>query len=681
MSTKKKEHQVIKEQFGRYLLLDHLVDGGMAKICRARYLGEQAEKIVAIKMVQPQFSQDENFRKMFEDEVKVSFGLQHPNIAQTYDYGMMNGQLYTAMEYVDGKNLKQYLDELKRRKVLFPIEVSVYIVSLACQGLHYAHTYTDKLTGQKLNLVHRDISPHNLMLTYDGAVKVIDFGIAKAETNSDATQAGTIKGKLSYLAPEYLEGMQLDGRYDEFALGIVLWEMLCSRKLFTAANELAVLKEIQKCKVPPPSSINPTVPKELDQIVLKALSKDRNQRYEDLDKFNRALTKFLYTKYENFNPSDLGKFASALFKKEIEADRVLMREFGRIDVKPFLENLKNGGMTTHTTTTPSAESADEGEPQGIKKAEVFDFDMDANDNTGLDMEGGIKGAGSPGRNEDNLKKKAKPGLNRPGVTSTSIKIGKPSLSGAPRPTAKSDATRSVKVSSKKKSASKKDRTKTKTKMRSPKRSSAVPKVASIAIIAMLGLGGAYFTLFNGSESEKAVTQVQHEKTVAEQTTREPSSQINKRGEIRLVGFEKFKHEVFVNGKPVRRIDFGEFSVPTNKKLTIRVQQKDHKHFIKEVELNGTEEEPVEIELQPTEPMRYGYLINSDRNCVDGKLEFTLFGEKRVEKLPIRSKIGIPVPVGTMKFSLIRSGDMAGTTKEITVKQQDEVVDLCEKFLW
>ncbi len=159
------------ERFGKYLILDHLVDGGMAKICRARFLGEQSNKIVAIKMVQPQFSRDPSFVRMFQDELSVTFGLQHPNIAQTYDYGKVNEQLYTAMEYVDGANLKQFLDRLKEKNFVFPVEISIYIISQVCQGLHYAHTFTDKLSGKPLHIVHRDISPHNVMLTYDGAVK------------------------------------------------------------------------------------------------------------------------------------------------------------------------------------------------------------------------------------------------------------------------------------------------------------------------------------------------------------------------------------------------------------------------------------------------------------------------------------------------------------------------------
>ena len=233
------------KRFGKYLILDHLVDGGMAKICRARYLGEEVNKIVAIKMIQQQFSKDPSFVQMFQDELKVTFGLSHPNIAQTYDYGMVDSQLYTAMEYVDGANLKQYLDRLKEKRFVFPVEISTYIISQVCQALYYAHSFTDKLTGKKSNIIHRDISPHNVMLTYDGNIKVIDFGIAKAETNSESTQAGTIKGKLGYLAPEYLEGMDLDHAYDQFAVGITLWELLCTRKLFQAKNDLAVLKLIQ----------------------------------------------------------------------------------------------------------------------------------------------------------------------------------------------------------------------------------------------------------------------------------------------------------------------------------------------------------------------------------------------------------------------------------------------------
>lgn len=341
------------KRFGKYLILDHLVDGGMAKICRAKFLGEQANKIVAIKMVQPQFSKDPSFVQMFEDELKVTFGLLHPNIVQMTDYGMIDGQLYSAMEYVDGANLKEYLDRLKEKNFVFPVGISTYIISQVCQALQYAHTFTDKLSGKPFNIIHRDISPHNIMLTYDGSVKVIDFGIAKADSNSEATQAGTIKGKLSYLAPEYLDGLELDARYDLFAVGITLWELLCSRKLFTATNDLAVLKQIQACKVPRPSSINPNVPKELDEIVLKALSKDRNNRYENMDQFNRALVKFLYSTYPDFNATDLSYFSHQLFKDEIASDKKKFVEYGDIDITPYLSEISGSGEDL-TKTSPNS---------------------------------------------------------------------------------------------------------------------------------------------------------------------------------------------------------------------------------------------------------------------------------------------------------------------------------------
>ena len=376
------------ERFGKYLILDHLVDGGMAKICRARFLGEQANKVVAIKMVQPQYSKNESFVQMFEDELKVTFGLVHPNIAQVYDYGLIDEQLYSAMEYVDGGNLKQFLDRLKEKNFVFPVEISTYIISQVSQALHYAHTFQDKLTAKSFNIIHRDISPHNIMLTYEGAVKVIDFGIAKADSNSEATQAGTIKGKLSYLAPEYLDGMDLDHRYDQFAVGITLWEMLCSRKLFTAKNDLAVLKQIQACKIPKPSSINPNVPAELDEIVLKALSKDRNKRFENMDKLNRALVRFLYSNYPDFNATDLGYFAKQLFKEEISSDRKKFVEYGKIDIKPYLDDLAKSDNGSKNTSEPVGSFVSEDQTNRKIELDLGNFDHNKNNQqgTGLDLD-------------------------------------------------------------------------------------------------------------------------------------------------------------------------------------------------------------------------------------------------------------------------------------------------------
>ena len=222
------------------------------------------------------------------------------------------------------------------------------------------------------------------MLTYDGAVKVIDFGIAKANTNSEATQVGTIKGKLSYLAPEYLEGFELDARYDEFAVGITLWEMLCSRKLFQAKNELSVLKQIQTCKITPPSQINPNVTRELDEIVMKALSKDRNHRYENLDQMNRALVRFLYSHYPDFNPSDLKTFGHKLFKDEIAQDERKFVEYGNIDIVPYMKQLRDDENKTQKIKRPGSKSiskrvsSDLDAPESTEIKKMREIEMEIN---------------------------------------------------------------------------------------------------------------------------------------------------------------------------------------------------------------------------------------------------------------------------------------------------------------
>ena len=334
------------KRFGRYLLLDRLVDGGMANIYRARFLREDADKIVAIKMIRSQFSENQEFKKMFSNEIKLTFGLSHPCIAQAYDYGLQDEKFFIAMEFVDGKNLRQFSNRLKEKNRIFPVEFSTHIAAQVCQGLYYAHNFQNKFSGKNINIIHRDISPHNIMLTFDGGVKIIDFGIAKTDaktdhTDTDYTKAGVIKGKLSYIAPEYLEGVELDHRYDQFSLGTTLWELLCSQKLFNDTNELAILKQIQACKVSPPSHINPNVPEELDKIVMKALNKDKKLRFSTMDEFGRALTKFLHACYPNFTSSDISQFAKTLFKNDIKKDREKFFEFGKINIQPYIEDWKN----------------------------------------------------------------------------------------------------------------------------------------------------------------------------------------------------------------------------------------------------------------------------------------------------------------------------------------------------
>lgn len=334
------------KRFGKYILLDHLVDGGMAEIWRSRELAEDAskmvaDKIVAIKVIKKKFSKDETFKKMFLDEIKVAFGLIHPNIAQTYNYGERHEKLFTVIEYVHGKNLSDYLKELRKVKRVFPIDIAIHIIAQVCLGLDYAHKFTDKLTGKQLGLIHRDISPHNIMMDYEGIIKVIDFGIAKAETNSEETKEGTIKGKVSYLGPEYLmEDVNLTHVYDQFALGVTLLELLYGKKVFTGANDMEILKKIYECKIPRPSTVIKDFPKELEDIIMKSMERKPEKRYKDMNEFNRALTKYLYKQYPDFSASDVKIFIAEFIQEEIEEQNKKLRGFGSIDVTPYFKDLK-----------------------------------------------------------------------------------------------------------------------------------------------------------------------------------------------------------------------------------------------------------------------------------------------------------------------------------------------------
>lgn len=670
-----------RERFGRYLILDHLVDGGMAKICRARFLGEQADKVVAIKMVQPQFSKDEAFKTMFMDEIKVTFGLLHPNVIQTYDYGMHKGQLFVAMEYCDGRNLKEYLDKLKERKFVFPVEISTYIISQACQGLYYAHTFRDKLTGQEANIIHRDISPHNIMLTYDGSVKIIDFGIAKSQTNSESTQAGTIKGKLSYLAPEYLEGLELDPRYDQFAVGITLWEMLCSRKLFKENNDLAVLKKIQECKIPVPSSINPNVPKELDEIVLKALSKDRNKRFDNLDQMNRALMKFLYAKYPDFNATDLSYFSQELFRDEIKKDREKMFEFGKIDIKPYLEELKKelegGGPRDNGGAVPTANN----EPKAREREQVLDF--------GFDEEVKSKNRTSTVKKIGVAAPKEKP-------ASTATGIPTPAVMSADKTDSKvnvdiTNKTTTIKAGATKSGIKKADGTKTRVLKADMKKAKKKNSAGVIAALLAVVVGSAAYLYYSLNEPEvPVVAEVPHQPAKTRQPATESQVQAEipnvDKGSLALAHFDKQKMQVFVDGHKKEVDPLSTIKVPVGKDFTLRIQIEGKRHFIKEMRVDNTS--AVEVEIPEMPSIAYGY-VNTSSNCAQGEIRFEILGEKRVSPLPMRESFGVAFPLGldekgqlvpaTYEIFFKKRGEDIERKLEITLSREDQTIDLCEQL--
>jgi serine/threonine-protein kinase len=321
----------VLKKFGKYFLLDRVGEGGMAEIFRARLATPDANgRFIVIKRIQGAFSNNQEFVQMFRAEVQVTMRFSHPNIVQLYESGEENAQHYIAMELVEGRNLRQVLSKISQKQQRIPVPASCFIVEQAAAGLNYAHHFKDRITGEPLNLVHRDVSPQNILVSYDGNIKVIDFGIAKAATNGEATRAGVIKGKLSYLSPEQVMGDVLDGRSDLFALGIVLWELLTGKRLFVAEgdNEFQVLKMIESCNsyVKPPSTYNPEVSKELDAIVMQALSRDPKKRFQSGEEMGRALRKLLAVQYSDFGPSDLSIFVKKLFHDLIVEDRKQLQQ-------------------------------------------------------------------------------------------------------------------------------------------------------------------------------------------------------------------------------------------------------------------------------------------------------------------------------------------------------------------
>jgi serine/threonine-protein kinase len=319
------------EQFGKYLLLEKVAAGGMAEIYLAKSAAANGlNKFFAIKRILPQFSNNEDFVSMFKEEAKVCINLNHSNVVSIFDFGIESGQFFLVMDYVEGRNLRQIINELKKSNKSFSIDQALYLVKEAAAGLDHAHRCVDATTGKPLNITHRDMSPQNVMVSFEGEIKVIDFGIAKAETEAEDTKAGTLKGKFSYMSPEQAEGQTIDPRTDVFALGIVLWELLANDRLFTGSNEAAILRKVRDCQVPPIRKINPTVPAELERIVMKALAKDRNVRYQTAANFHRDLNRFLNTQYPDFSPQDFSVFIKESFRSAYMEAREKLVTYGKI---------------------------------------------------------------------------------------------------------------------------------------------------------------------------------------------------------------------------------------------------------------------------------------------------------------------------------------------------------------
>jgi eukaryotic-like serine/threonine-protein kinase len=274
---------------GRYALYGEIASGGMATVHFGRLVGAVGfSRTVAIKRLHPQFAKDPDFVHMFLDEARLAARIQHPNVVNTIDVVPLDDEVFLVMEYVHGEALSKLIRSIRRRGELVPPRIAIAIIAGTLHGLHAAHEAKSE-RGLPLNIVHRDVSPQNILVGVDGVPRVLDFGVAKAAARATSTRDGQMKGKVAYMAPEQLRGKGVDRRTDVFAAGIVLWETLTGRRLFDGDDPGEVLTKLLEAEIHPPSSLEASVPQELDSIVMRALSRDINQRWNSAREMAIAL--------------------------------------------------------------------------------------------------------------------------------------------------------------------------------------------------------------------------------------------------------------------------------------------------------------------------------------------------------------------------------------------------------
>lgn len=301
----------------RYRVIERLESGGMAEVFRGEAESLAGfKKAVAIKRVLPHLAQNDKFIRMFLDEARLCARLNHANIVQVFDIGHVENTYFIVMEFVDGVNLKAIIEHLRNRNQAVPISVAVYISMQICNGLQYAHELPDT-DGSLLNIVHRDMSPPNVLVSKRGEVKIVDFGLAKATTQLEKSEQGMVKGKFGYLAPETALGQEVDAQVDIFAVGIMLWEMIANKRLFLADSDWATVQLVQRCQIPSLRKINPDVPQDLEAVINKALAKDKNERYRSAEALAQDLGEFLAKHRLAVNSFDIAKIT----KEAIEERR------------------------------------------------------------------------------------------------------------------------------------------------------------------------------------------------------------------------------------------------------------------------------------------------------------------------------------------------------------------------
>ena len=313
----------IARSFGKYKLLARLGQGGMAEVFLAVAVGPSGfNKLLVIKRLRPELAEDPAFVSMFLDEARLAARLNHPNVVQANEVGTIDGQHYLAMEYLDGQPLNR-LYTVARTNSLQPTAAYLRLVSDALAGLHYAHELAD-YDGSPLNVVHRDVSPHNVFITYDGQVKLVDFGVAKAATHAQRTSTGVVKGKLSYMAPEQALLVTVDRRADIFSLGVILWELITAQRFWGDRSEIQILKEMTMSDVLGDRAEG--IPAELNRICRRALAVVPSDRYATAAEFRDDLELFIQQSADRASPTDLGRMLGGLFVDQRRELRSIIQE-------------------------------------------------------------------------------------------------------------------------------------------------------------------------------------------------------------------------------------------------------------------------------------------------------------------------------------------------------------------
>ena len=318
--------------FGRYLLLDRVAAGGMAEVWRAKVFGaDDFQRIIAIKKILPHVVEDPEFIQMFKDEAKITVQLQHANIGQVLELNKVDDAFYIAMEYVSGKDGKTLWNYQRSRNEPLPVPMACNIVQKMSEGLDYAHRKKDNF-GVDLKIVHRDVSPQNVLISWEGEVKIIDFGIAKAAGKGSKTQAGILKGKFGYMAPEQVRGMPIDQRADVFALGVCLYEFVTGERAFVADSDFSLLEMVRNVEIKPPSLANANVPPEVERIIYKAMAKDPDDRYQWGSDLSEDLQRFLLMQGKAPTRHDLAEYLKACFPADYDRERLRMESYRDLEM-------------------------------------------------------------------------------------------------------------------------------------------------------------------------------------------------------------------------------------------------------------------------------------------------------------------------------------------------------------